>query len=659
MCGIVALLLNDQAVDPARLDAGIAALDHRGPDGRGSWLSGDGRTALGHARLSIIDLEGGTQPIASEDGRTTIVVNGEFYGYEAIQDELRGQGHRLATHSDSEIALHLYEDRGVDCLSRLRGEFAFAIWDDRKQQLIAARDRFGIKPLYYAERPEGVYIASEAKALFALGVPAAWDHDAFYLNCHRPLNDSRTLFAGVRRVPPGHYLTATRGGEVRLTRYWDWYQTNSPQSDNVGSNNDEADQQSTADRLAEGLEEAVRLRLRADVPVAVYLSGGIDSSAVLGLAAKHVTTPLEAYTISFGGSDSGKGDFDDGAHFDETAIAKETAQHCGAHFNPIAVNSRLLAENFATAVTHSETLHWNPHGVAKFLLSQAVRQAGIKVVLTGEGADELLLGYSWFQLDHLQPYDNSTGPGSLARTLKLILGLTLQDEAAECQAIDFLTTGIRDELGFTPWSMIVEAWFANHLRGLMTSDFREQRSEQDPFRAFVDGLRNQDALRPLDVPRKSAYLWAKSAFPNYILNVLADRMEMANSIEGRVPFLDHRLVEQVQGAPLTDLFEGRTGKQALRTACGDVLTETVRKRRKLPFVTPPARAGGADHFSEMIQDELHGTTLESLPFFDATAVRQFLNTHTQEDLPSKWAYGQSRILTQIASACVLQRSYGL
>jgi len=653
VCGIVAVFLKEPRVDRERLQAGIAALHHRGPDGHGSWISPDERVALGHARLSIIDLVGGTQPIASEDGRTQIVVNGELYDFERIQKELEERGHHLATRSDSEIALHLFEDHGPACLQQLRGEFAFVVWDERNRRLLAARDRFGIKPLYYAQRPEGLYIASEAKALFALGVPAAWDHKSFVQSCHSPLNDDRTLFAGVRQVPPGHYIEAV-DGTVQLTCYWDWHDGVNPRTDSTTNLAGSTRGDDTADVIRQQMEEAVRLRLRADVPVAVYLSGGIDSSVVLGLAAQQAATPLEAFTISFGDRD-----FDDGAHFDETAIAQETAAACGANFNPIAVNTQQLAENFAAAVAQSETLHWNPHGVAKYLLSRAVREAGIKVVLTGEGADELLLGYSWFQLDHLQPNIEPASHGSLARTLKLILGLTLQDEAAECQAIDELTAGIRDQLGYVPWSMIVEAWFANHLRGLLSSDFQSELVGNDPYGTFLAGLGRKESLAREEFPRKSAYLWAKSAFPNYILNVLADRMEMANSIEGRVPFLDHHLVESVEQTPLVELFQGTTGKQLLRRAFSDVLTETVRKRRKLPFVTPPARSGGSDHFSEMVQDELRGNTLESLPFFDAAAVRRFLDNNTREDLPSKWAYGQSRILTQIASACVLQRTYGL
>ena len=647
MCGIVAIVLREAALDAERLEAGVAALDHRGPDGRGVWLSEDRRVGLGHARLSIIDLAGGRQPIASEDGRRQIVVNGEFYDYERLQQRLEQNGHQLATRSDSEVALHLYEDHGVECLRDLRGEFAWALWDDERRELVAARDRFGIKPLYYAERPEGLYLASEAKALFAMRVPASWDHAAFYASCHRPLGDDRTLFAGVRQLPPGHLLRY-RDGRTVVERYWDWYDR-----DANGTSCD-ASGEAVAATVAEQLGEAVRLRLRADVPVAVYLSGGIDSSVVLGLASRHAATPLAAFTISF--SDP---QFDEAEHFDETAIARETAEFCGARFHPIPVSSSALAENFAAAVRQSETLHWNPHGVAKFLLSRAVRQAGIKVVLTGEGADELLLGYSWFQLDHLQPITEALTPAGLSRTMKLILGLTMAEEERETQAIETLTASLRRRLGYVPWSMVIEAWFANHLRALMAADFRAAHTSVDSYADLLDGVPRQEVFARVEPPRRSAYLWAKSAFPNYILNVLADRMEMANSIEGRVPFLDHMLVEAVEQAPLATLFAGTTGKQLLRTAFADLLTDTVRRRRKLPFVTPPARSEGGDPFSEMVQDELRGATLESLPFFDPQAVRRYLDDSTLPQTPSKWAYGQSRILTQIASACVLQRTFGL
>ena len=221
MCGIVALFSRRDPVSATVMHRATQSLYHRGPDGQRHWISPDGRVGLGHARLSIIDLTTGDQPIASEDGRTRIIVNGEFYDYEAIQRELETSGHRLQTRSDSEIALHLYEDRGTQCLHRLRGEFAFVLWDETNRTIFAARDRFGIKPLYYAFHGEALYLASEVKALFAAGVPARWDAESVAQSVECGGHQVRTLYEGVFQVPPGHYLLAT-DKHTQLLQYWDF-----------------------------------------------------------------------------------------------------------------------------------------------------------------------------------------------------------------------------------------------------------------------------------------------------------------------------------------------------------------------------------------------------------------------------------------------------
>src|SRR5262245_60766834 len=364
MCGIVAVYARRGVVDLDTVRRATAHLQHRGPDGQRHWLSPDRRVGLGHARLSIIDLTTGDQPITSEDGRTTIVCNGEFYGYEAIQRELESSGHRLRTKSDSEIALHLYEDLGAQCLHRLRGEFAFVIWDETNRTLFAARDRFGIKPLFYAFHNGTLYIASEAKALFAAGVPARWDAESVYHVFGFGGYQQRTLFEGVFQVPPGHYLLAT-DGHVQLHQYWDF---------NYPTVSSGSTRRSDADYVAEFrqvLEEAVRIRLRTDVPVGCYLSGGLDSCSVLGLAARHHPKPIHAFTLSF-----------DRAEYDEQAQAGEMAAKAGAEFIPIPIHQDQLADHFFDAIYQSETLCFNAHGVAKFLLSRAVRDAGYKVVMT-------------------------------------------------------------------------------------------------------------------------------------------------------------------------------------------------------------------------------------------------------------------------------------
>ena len=283
----------------------------------------------------------------------------------------------------SEIALHLYEDFGAQCLHHLRGEFAFVLWDEYCRTIVAARDSFGIKPLFYAWHQDTLYFASEAKALFAAGVKARWDDESVFNSVAFGGHQVRTLFDGVHQITHGHHLIAT-DRHVQVTRYWDFDYAQAGLS---------ASEHSDAEHAAEfrhELEEAVRIRLRADVPVGVYMSGGLDSCAVLGLAARHHRDPIRAFTLTF-----------EQAAYDEGPIAKEMAELAGAEYHPIAVRQQDLADHFSDAIWQAETLCVNAHGVAKYLLSRAVRDAGYKVVLTGEGSDEILGGYSHLRRDML------------------------------------------------------------------------------------------------------------------------------------------------------------------------------------------------------------------------------------------------------------------
>jgi asparagine synthase (glutamine-hydrolysing) len=354
------------------------------------WLSPCGRVGLGHARLSIIDLETGAQPIASEDERLHIVVNGEFYGFEHIRGELETKGHRFGTRTDSEIALHLYEEVGAQCLHHLRGEFAFILWDEVNQILFAARDRFGIKPLFYALTDEALHLASEAKALFAAGVPARWDHEAYFQQLFVYQNQDRTLFENIRQVPPGHYLLATPN-HLQLVRYWD---LDYPKKRCIRQRSE----RDYIEELSHTLNEAVRIRLRADVPVGSFLSGGVDSSAVLGMAARHSSTPLHSFTVVFDQKD-----------YDEGAIARASAAHVGAKFHALSISQMDIANHLGDAIEHAETLGVNWHGVARYLLCRNIHESGYKVVLTGEGSDEIFAGYMQARQDLLIHQRNSAG----------------------------------------------------------------------------------------------------------------------------------------------------------------------------------------------------------------------------------------------------------
>jgi asparagine synthase (glutamine-hydrolysing) len=489
MCGIIGFFSSQRPNSEVALHRATRSLHHRGPDGQRHWMSRDGRVALGHARLSIIDLTTGDQPIASEDERTRIVVNGEFYGYEAIQRELEQSGHRLRTRSDSEIALHLYEDLGTQCLHRLRGEFALILWDEVNRTLFAARDRFGIKPLFYAFYNETLYLASEAKALFAAGVPTNWDAESIYHCVEYGGHPVRTLFDGVFQVPPGYYLIAT-DKHIQLHQYWDF---NYPATDRAAPLRPDAEY---ATEFRSALEEAVRIRLRADVPVGCYLSGGLDSCAVLGLAARHHAGSIRAFTLTF-----------DRAEYDEGEIAKEMAAKAAAEFFPIPIRQDDLADHFADAISCSENLCFNAHGVAKYLLSRAVRNAGYKVVLTGEGSDEVLGGYPHFRRDVLLHNAQGQDPEVVASLLEQLnernpvsRGLLLPDGEAGP------LTRVRNLLGFVPsW---IEAFSARawKMRHVFSEAFLAQFRNHEGFQPFLNNTDVRGQLLGRDPLHQSLYM---------------------------------------------------------------------------------------------------------------------------------------------------------
>ncbi|MGA9587043.1 MAG: asparagine synthase (glutamine-hydrolyzing) [Terracidiphilus sp.] len=640
MCGIVAVYSRREPISPATLERATKSLYHRGPDGQRQWISRDNRVGLGHARLSIIDLATGDQPIASEDGRTHIVANGEFYQYEAIQRELEARGHRLRTRSDSEIALHLYEEVGPQCLHRLRGEFAFIIWDEKEQSLFAARDRFGIKPLFYAWHNNTLYIASEVKALFAAGVAARWDEESVYQSFTFGGHQTRTLYDGVHMVPPGHYLIATEK-HVQITRYWDF---------NYPAASDCAPKRSDADYAAEfrhELEEAVRIRLRADVPVGVYLSGGLDSCAVLGLAARHHPDPIRAFTLTF-----------EDVAYDEGPMAREMAALAGAEFNPIPINQNHLAENFADAILQSEKFCVNAHGVAKFLLSKAVRDAGYKVVITGEGSDEILGGYAHFRRDMLLYNREGQDTAEIEQLLTWLnenntvsRGLLLPD--GEVGNLD----AVRRILGYVP------SWFetfssrAVKMQPLLADDFGCRFKHRESYVQLLSDIDVPGQLTGRDALNQSLYLWGKSVLANYILTMLGDRMEMAHSIEGRVPFLDHHVVECICKQPVNQKIRGMTEKYVLREAVRDVITDTVYRRQKHPFLSPPATLNPEQTFNAYVQDTLRGSVMASIPYFDQKKIVGMLDGMSKLDTGARTAYDQ--ILMPLVSMCVIHEGFGM
>lgn len=632
MCGVVAIHAPRGSVACAQLRSGMDALSHRGPDGEGLFVPSHGRIGLGHRRLSVIDLETGAQPISNEDGSLTIVANGEFYGFEEIRRELEAGGHRFRTRSDTEIAVHLYEDLGPRCLERLRGEFAFVIWDERSQSVFAARDRFGVKPLFYAEHAGSLHLASEAKALFASGVPARWNHESVYRALFLALGQDRSLFDGVRQIPPGHYLKASSTG-VRLSRYWDSeYPTAGDRAGHL------RDPQACIEEVRRLLGRSVSLRMRSDVPVGCLLSGGLDSSSVLGFASREATSTMRAFTIAF-----------DNPSFDESSLARETAGFLGADFHAVDASEHHLADNFADSVTQGEIIVYNAHGTARFLLSRAIQRAGIKVVLAGEGADELFAGYG-FSSAALASRARGSLRGKLDMVARLLGPATDSEKIIRrtspwlmrMSRILDLSKGVTEPLGKRMSAM----------QSILSPEFMGSIPNADPYRTLFRELAPMNRIRGREPAKQIIYLWMKTLFPAYVL--AADRADMAHGVEVRLPFLDHVLFDYVRSIPVALLFRNGERKHVLREAASGVLSEAVRNRPKKPLMAPPFTPGSRSPLDRMIQDTLRSADATAVPFFEPHALRSLL-----DEPYSSTKATTDPLLLMAASLSVLQQRYKL
>ncbi len=628
MCGIIAVKLQQGIVETDKLQLALDTLHTRGPDGEGLWQSDSRQVALGHKRLSIIGLGNSQQPISNEDKTIHIVVNGEFYGFEEIRTKLEEQGHQFQTDSDSEIALHLYEQYGLDCLDYLRGEFAFVLYDEKKEQLFAARDRFGIKPLCYAIVENNLFIASQAKALFALGVEKYWDHQSLFHSCHMQyVLPDRTLFRGITQLQPGYFLIAK---DKKLTShcYWD---------SNYSSSVKNYDANELIAQFRDIFSEAVKLRLRADVPICCHLSGGLDSSAVLGLAVKYSNKPIPAFCVSFSEQ-----------NYNELAIAKETAQLVGVPLHVVPISQEKLIAHLSDAVYASEGIAINGHLPAKYLLNQAIRQAGYKVALTGEGSDEVVAGYPHFRMDLLRQQQNHQEMESLQQKNLASVGIML----AEGNSLS--TDAILQRLAFVPSFLQAKASLGYKLRGFLSEDFKQSFVAKDSYRDLMNHITAD--LTSFEQVNQSMYLWQKTSLPNYILKTLGDGCEMAHSIEGRLPFLDHKLFEFVQTLPTNLKINKLVEKYILREATRDVLSERVYKRQKHPFVAPPISVFSSHSSHEMMNDLLTSQSFCHLSIFNHAKVAELLAMCQKKD--SRQQVFDPVLLT-ILSIAILNQCYQL
>lgn len=593
MCGISAILSTDAsgADVSARLERMNASLVHRGPDGQGTRVFSERglMVGLGHRRLSIIDLAAGAQPMPNEDESIWIAYNGEIYNHQELRAELEACGHRYRTHCDTETILHAYEEWGPECVDRLRGMFAFVIWDSGARTIFGARDRLGIKPLYYTHRPGTLVIGSEIKAILASGLQeAALDRNSLpELMTFGYLSGEETLFDGIKTLLPGHSFT-WRDGRFETQQYWDVP---------AGGAEAGASEQDFVDEFLAVFEESVRLRLMSDVPLGVFLSGGLDSSAIAVVMGGLMQEPLKTFSVGF-----------ESAYYSEFGYAREVATAIGADHHEVVMRPGELLAELPRLVWHEDKPIRNSSSVALYFVSRLASEH-VKVVLTGEGSDELFAGYSryWATLFNRRwgAYYERLLPGVVRSAARRTLWKWPLPRAFK-RKLSHTFVGH----SMCPEELIFDNFHAIFPRriheGLFSPEFYDTVREIDPYRHSTQlynargrtsaGCANgsgrtgwrDDRDRELD---RLLYTDQKT----YLVELLMkqDRMSMAASIESRVPFLDHQLVEFAARVPAGLKLHPKGEKYLVKAAMGKRIPQTVRDRAKMGFPVP-------------ISDWLHG-----------------------------------------------------
>jgi asparagine synthase (glutamine-hydrolysing) len=572
MCGIAGMINLNGGIPPQRkeLSGMIEALHHRGPDGYGFYH--DDQVGLAHARLSIIDLERGDQPIHNEDHSLQLVFNGEIFNYRELRQTLEQHGHHFYTMSDTEVIVHLYEQFGLDFVDHLNGQFAIALWDKHERRLLLTRDRAGIRPLFYTQHNGRLYFASEVKSLFAhTAIPRRIDlralHEIFTFWTTLPPN---SLFEGINTLAPGCMMIIEKGKE-RVHRYWDWCFP----ADAI--NNDKS-ADAWADELRELLIDAVRLQLRADVPVGAYLSGGLDSSVITSLIKNYTQTPLRTFSVGF-----------EDDEFDERPYQQSLIDYLDTHHSHILCKRSDIGKAFPKVIWHTESAIVRTAPTPLMLLSARVRDAGYKVVLTGEGADEVFGGYDIFKEAKVRRFwsrePNSTWRPQILRRLYPYLKHSPTRSGAFSQR--FFQQGMKD---------LDKAYFAHIPRWSTTQRVLNFFSPE--AMACVDGPLSFDeieAILPQDIKQwrplnRDQFIEAKTLLAGYLLSSQGDRVAMANSIEARFPFLDHRLIEFAATMPDRYKVMGLNEKYMLKRAMKNLVPEKIRQRNKQPYRAPDSES---------------------------------------------------------------------
>ena len=604
MCGIAGYFDKSEKASALVLNRMLTRIQHRGPDECGIYINNN--VGFGSVRLSIIDIVSGQQPLSNEDLTLWIVFNGEIFNYIELRSELEVKGHKFRTQSDTEVIVHLYEEYGEDCLSKLNGQFSFSIWDKNKQEFFLARDRVGIRPLYYYFTPNLFVYSSEIKAIFehpkinrkisAKGISETF---TFWTTI-----TPNTVFEGIKECPPGHFIKV-KNGEILIQKYWE---INYAAKENYYSGSF----QDAISEFEDLFQDSVKIRLRADVPVAAYLSGGIDSSITTAYIKKIDPKILQTFSVGFT-----EKEFDE-SHFQNIASNYFNTKHIS-----YTCTTKEVAENFPKVVWHCEMPLLRTSPSPMYSLSKKVRENNIKVVITGEGADELLAGYDIFKENKIRHFW-SKYPKSRIRPLLLrkLYPYITAIQNANPNALKLFFGYKLSETDSPIYSHLLRWKNTSNIMKHFSKGMQDKLAHFDPYSNLLSNL--SERMDKIDPLAKAQYIEITVFLSGYLLSSQGDRMSMANSVEGRYPFLDHRIIEFCASLPPDFKLKGLKEKVLLKEMMKGKLPEEILNRPKQAYRAPILSSFLGEEAPEFVMEILSPSSLLEADIFNPVSVSKLL-----------------------------------
>ncbi|MEI6679682.1 MAG: asparagine synthase (glutamine-hydrolyzing) [Mariniphaga sp.] len=619
MCGIAGYIVPQKSISEKEgesiLNRMMTRIHHRGPDDCGLYL--EPGMGMGNVRLSIIDLSGGNQPLSNEDNSLWIVFNGEIFNYIELHQELVKKGHRFKTHSDTEVILHLYEEYGSGALHYLNGQFAFAIWDNIKKECFFARDRVGIRPFFYSEVNGNLIFGSEIKSIFEFpAVNRSFSREALKeVFTFWTTISPNTIFEGIYELPPGHYALY-KNGHLEIKRFWSLqYATSSTMFNGTPSD--------ALDQLKYLLSDSVALRLRSDVPVAAYLSGGLDSSATTSLIRKVAPGHLNTFSIGFADE-----------VFDETKYQQEVSDYFQTNHKSMVCSATDIADWFPKVVWHSEIPMLRTSPAPMMGLSKLVHENGIKVVITGEGADEALAGYNIFKETLIRQFWAREPKSKIRPLLLKKLYPYLPNISQASQGMLRMFFGYRLEATDSPvYSHLLRWHNTSNIQKHFTSDLNEHLKNYDPVARYAEKIRPE--VEGISSLAKAQFIETNVFMSGYLLSSQGDRMSMANSVEGRYPFLDYRLFEFAASLPDEFKLKGMNEKFLLKEMMQNEIPQSVIARPKQAYRAPILEAFTGVKVPDYVTDTLSTGCLKESGVFNPESVDNLINKLKTSIYPSE------------------------